>query len=115
MTALLNTEHRIAGTVKFHATVSVEKLSGFISDMKQRNPECWVDLHIREAGKKGMHYIAFHYILADNKPKTSVKAIMSLLQYLRDKLGTSPKQGTGSDLIPLGVKGWSISTVKVMV
>ncbi len=115
MTALLNCGDHVAGAVKFDASVSVEKLAGFISDMKSRAPERWVDLHIRGAGGDGKHYIAFHYILPDGEKKTHNKMVNSLLQYLRDQLGTRPKRGKKADLIPLGVMGWSISTVDVMI
>jgi len=115
MTALLNRDHRVAGTVKFDTSVPIEKLADFISEMKSKNPERWVDLHIRGAGDDGTHYIAFHYILQDGKKKTHKKAVQSLLQYLRDRLGSRPKQGKKSDPVPRGVMGWSISTVKVMI
>ena len=104
MTALLNRDHRIAGTVKFDASVPIEKLASFVSEMKLRTPERWVDLHIRGAGDYGAHYIAFHYVLPDGKKKTYKKAVHSLLQYLGDKLGKS-------ESVPQGVIGWSISTV----
>ncbi len=115
MTALLNNDHRVAGTVKFDASVSIEKLADFVSEMKSRTPERWVDLHIRGAGGDGTHYIAFHYLLPDGEKKTHTKAVNSLLQYLRDQLGTRPKQGKKADPVPQGVMGWSISTVKVMI
>lgn len=115
MTVLLNHDHRVAGTVKFDASVPVEKLSNFIKEMKSRKPDRWVDLHIRGAGDDGTHYIAFHYILPDGAKKTHTKAVNSLLQYLRDQLGTRPKKGKKSDSIPQGVMGWSISTVKVVI
>jgi hypothetical protein len=115
MTALLNRDHCVAGTVKFDASVSVEKLAGFISEMKSRTPERWVDLHIRGVGGDGTHYIAFHYILSDGEKKTHKKAVNSLLQYLRDQLGTRPKQGKKADPVPQGVMGWSISTVDVVI
>lgn len=115
MTALLNHDHRVAGTVKFNASVSVEKLADFVSVMKSHTPERWVDLHIRGAGDDGAHYIAFHYILKDGEKKTHKKAVNSLLQYLRDQLGTSPRKGKKSDSVPQGVVGWSISTVMVMI
>jgi hypothetical protein len=115
MTTLLNCGHRVAGTVKFDTSVSIEKLANFILDMKSNKPERWVDLHIRGAGGDGTHYIAFHYILPDGEKKTHKKAVNSLLQYLRDQLGTRPKQEKKSDRVPLGVMGWSISTVDVMI
>lgn len=115
MTAHLNCDHRIAGTVKFDASVPIEKLVDFIIEMKSKTPERWVDLHIRGAGNDGIHYIAFHYILPDGEMKTHKKVVNSLLQYLRNKLGTRPKQGKKADLVPQGVMGWSISTVKVMI
>ncbi len=115
MTALLSKSNHVAGTIKFLATVSVERLSGFISDMKQENPDRWVDLHIRSAGDDGMNYIAFHYILPDGRKKTHTKAVNRLLQYLRDQLGTRPETHGHEDPVPVGVKGWSISTVKVVI
>ncbi len=115
MTALLNNDHRAAGTVKFDASVSIEKLADFITEMKSKTPERWADLHIRGAGDDGTHYIAFHYILPDGERKTHTKAVNGFLQYLRDQLGTRPKQGKKADPVPRGVMGWSISTVKVMI
>lgn len=114
MTAVLNSTFRVAGSIKFHATVPVEKLAQFIADMKTVNPERWLDLHVRGAGDDGMHYLTFHYILPDGEKKTHRKVINRILQYLRDHLGTYPKQGKKSDLVPRGVKAWSIATVKVM-
>lgn len=115
MTALLNHDHRVAGTVKFDPSIPVEKLADFISEMKSKNPERWVDLHIRGAGDDGTHYIAFHYILPDGRKKTHNRVIHRLLQYLRDQLGSRPKQDKKSELVPQGVMGWSISTVKVVI
>jgi len=115
MTALLNHDHRVAGTLKFDTSVPIEKLADFISEMKSRTPERWVDLHIRGAGDDGTHYIAFHYILPDGTKKTHTKAVNSLLQYLRDQLGTRPKKGKKADPVPRGVMGWSISTVEVII
>jgi hypothetical protein len=115
MAVLLNTENRIAGTVKFDATVSIGTLAGFIIEMKSKSPDRWFDLHIRGAGGDGTHYIGFHYILADGEKTTHKQAVQKFLQYLREKLGTRPKQGKNSDTVPLGVMGWSISTVEVMI
>lgn len=115
MTVLLNHDHRIAGTVKFDASVPIKKLTDFIIEMKSKTPARWVDLHIRGAGDDGTHYIAFHYTLTDGKKKTHAKAVNSFLQYLRDQLGTRPKQGKKADPVPRGVMGWSISTVKVVI
>jgi len=115
MTALLNCDHRVAGTVKFDGSVSIEKLTDFVAEMKSRTPERWVDLHIRGTGGDGTHYIAFHYILPDGEKKTHKKMVNSLLQYLREQLGTRPKKGKDADVVPKGVMGWSISTVKVVI
>lgn len=116
MVAILDRGHGIAGTVKFAPSVPVERLVGFVNDMKSKDPERWVDLHIRGAGDdNGTHYIAFHYILTDRQKKTQKKAALSLIQYFRDQLGTRPKQGMKSDNVPLGVMGWSISTVRFSV
>lgn len=115
MTALLNHDHRVAGTVKFDASVPIEKLAHFITEMKSKTPERWVDLHIRGAGDDGTHYIAFHYTLPDGEKKTQTKAVNGFLEYLRDQLGTRPKQGKKADPVPRGVMGWSISTVQVVI
>ncbi|MBX9906281.1 hypothetical protein K2X96_00080 [Patescibacteria group bacterium] len=114
MTVLLDNDSRVAGTVKFNASVPIEKLVGFITHIKADNTERWFDLHIRGAGDDGTHYIAFHYILPDGKKKTQTKMVNKLLQYLRDELGTHPKKGKNPALIPRGVIGWSIGTVKVV-
>jgi len=115
MTALFSTDHRVAGTVKFDASVPEEKLKGFIVEMKSNNPERWVDLHIRGAGDDGTHYIAFHYLLPDGKKKTHKKAVHRLLQYLRDQLGEQEHCSKPGKMIPCGVMGWSISTVDATV
>lgn len=116
MTALLNRDYRFAGTIKFNISVSIEKLADIITEMKAKSPERWVDLHIRGAGDDGTHYIAFHYILEDGKKKTYKKAGNNLIQYLRERLGTSPKvKGQKADSRPMGVIGWSISLVKVVI
>ncbi len=115
MTVLLSGNHSVAGTVKFDTSVPIEKLTDFIIEMKSRNPEKWVDLHIRSAGKKGAHYIAFHYLLTDGRKRTHDKVINGLIQYLCDQLGTRPKQGKETGDVPQGVVGWSISNVKVMI
>lgn len=111
MTAHSNRDHRIAGTVKFDASVLQEKLRDFIEQMKSSNPECWVDLHVRGAGNDGTHYIAFHYILPDGKKKTYKKAVNRLLQYLCDRLGEKEHCQKPGKMIPRGVMGWSISPV----
>ncbi len=111
MTALLNYDHSIGGSVKFDASVPVATLAVFIKEMRSSNPERWIDLHIRSSGDDGTHYIAFHYILSDGKEKTCTKAINRLLQYLCDQLGICPNRGKKNSLVPHGVKGWSISTV----
>ncbi len=111
MTALLNYDHRAAGTVRFDASVSIEQLAGFLAELKSRHPERWVDLHIRGAGKDREHYIAFHYILADGKKKTHDKAVFKLVQFLGDRLGWREDHKKSEAKVPNGVMGWSISSV----
>lgn len=117
MTALLDSEHRMAGTVRFDDSVPVEKLAQLIAELKSGEPERWFDLHVRGAGGgKGSHYIALHYILDDGRKTTQKKAIRKFLQFLCDHLGVRPDRGASDDRdpIPLGAMGWSISTVDVM-
>lgn len=113
--AVSNCDNHVAGTVKFDRAVPVELLLVLIVQMKSKNPERWVDLHVRGAGSDGTHYIAFHYILPDGKKKTHKKAMNALLQFFRDQLGTRPMKKKKPDPIPLGVMGWSVSTVRAVV
>lgn len=114
MTALLDHEHRLAGTVKFEASVSVEKLADFISEMKERAPERWVDLHIRRAGFDETYYLAFHCLLEDGEKSTQEEEVQTLLQHIRDQFGSRPMKGGEADPLPRGVLGWDIAPVKIM-
>ena len=114
MTALLNYDHRAAGTVKFDASISVEQLAGFLAELKSRNPDRWVDLHVRGAGRNGLHYIAFHYILSDGRKSTYDKAVHKLTQFLGERLGWREDSKRPDQKVPNGVMGWSISDVKVV-
>ena len=86
MTVLSSSDSHIAGTVKFDASIPIDKLISFIVEMRSDKPEQWVDLHVRGAGDDGTHYIAFHYIMSDGSKKTHEKTVQKLLQYLEDGL-----------------------------
>ncbi len=115
MSVLINGNHRVAGTITFDSSISVERLSAVAVGLKQHNPERWVDLHIRGAGDDGTHHLAFHYILEDSRKKTHKQAVSRLLQYLRDQFGARPKLEGQKEAVPHGVKRWSISTLVVLI
>lgn len=113
MSALLSHEKHVAGTVKFEASVPIEKLISLICEMKSSHPERWVDIHIRSEGHGGLE-IAFHYILPDAEDETYTRMVSSFFEYLRHRLGTRPTMGTKADRQPLGVAGFHITLVKAM-
>lgn len=112
MTAHLSLDDRVAGSVRFDRSVSVDTLVEIIRELKSLGEEKrWVDLHIRPGGDDGTHVMAFHYILRDGKRRTQKRAIRGLITLLKDKLGTVTKKKA---VLPRGVCDWTISTVQVV-
>lgn len=105
MSALLNNDPKVAGSIKFNASVPVARLIDFLQELKKADP--LFNMHLRGAGDDGTHYIAFEYVLPNDSRETHDKVVDHFLQFFRDKLGVSPTKPS----VPLGSRGWSISTV----
>jgi hypothetical protein len=104
--------YRIAGTVKFDASVPVEKLITFVNALRSQDPDRWVDIYVRPAGDSGCHYIGIHYILTDGRKKTEWNMLRNFLQYFCDQLGTRPNTKSVADHpVAQGLKSWSFSKV----
>jgi FAD/FMN-containing dehydrogenase len=108
MLVLSENNGRVAGTIKFDASVPLSRLKEIAEGIEALgNPDQWVDLHIRMAGDDGTHYIGLHYVLDDPSKETRDAADKKLFKYLRDELGTK------SDGRPKSVHGWSLGSVLI--
>ena len=108
MNVLSENDGRVAGSIKFAASVPLERLKALAEGIEALgNPNQWVDLHIRMAGDDGTHYIGMHYILDDPSKETRDKADKKLFNYLRGELGTDPNGR------PKSVQGWSLGSVLI--
>ena len=108
----LKLEQRVAGTIRFQKEVPPWVLIEIANKFKDKDPDQWVDLHIRSAGRDGSNLIAFHVLLKDGEEKTRNRFGHRLIQILRDRLGTVDFRPEGH---PRGVDWWSFALVDVNV
>lgn len=104
--------YRIAGTITFSGEVPVSVLTKICERIEQKNPENWMDLHVRGAGDNGSHHVSFHYILPDGKNRTRKSFEAQFIGAFRDKFGVRPHV---KGRVPYGCKSWSMSTNVVVI
>lgn len=104
MTVLSNGDKPACGSIVFNKDVDIETLKQLARKIKLLGEEDrWVDIHVRSGGDKGVHIVAFHYLLREgDTAKTEADRITDML---KGELGVRTENAS----VPKGVNSWTMS------